>query len=152
RPQGRMQRKLRAACLAYLEEAVADPELRAALTPDYPFFCKRPVVTSDFYPALARDNVELVRHAVERITAGGVGDSAGVERAVDVLVMATGFTPSEFLKTLRVRGRDGRSIHDYWAGEARAWLGMAVPGFPNFFIMYGPNTNGGPASFMLQRQ
>lgn len=147
------QRLLRQAGLEYLERAIPDPELRALVTPDYPWGCKRVVYASDFYPALQRDNVELVPHAVERLTETGVVDATGVEREVDVLVLATGFQPVNFLASVAVRGEGGRELHDVWNGEAKAFLGITVPGFPNFFMVYGPNTNGGSSIIaQLERQ
>ena len=77
------------------------------------------------------------------MTPTGIVDADGVERAVDVIVMATGFQPANYLARLRVVGRDGRTLHEHWAGEPRAFLGITVPGFPNFFMLYGPGTNGG---------
>jgi cation diffusion facilitator CzcD-associated flavoprotein CzcO len=147
--QSKAQAKARAACLAFLEETVPDPELRSALTPDYPFRCKRPVRSSAFYPALARENVTLVPHAVTRVTETGVVDATGATHDIDVLVMATGFQPTKFLATLEVRGRDGRSIHDAWGEEPEAFLGIAYPAFPNFFMLYGPNTNSSTTSIIF---
>jgi cation diffusion facilitator CzcD-associated flavoprotein CzcO len=137
------QRELRRLCLDYIDSAIESPAVRAAVTPDYPWGCKRVVLSSDFYPALNRDNVELVPRPVTRVTRTGVVDSDGVERMVDVLVLATGFKPTAYLASLRVHGPGGVELHDAWAGEPKAFLGVTVAGFPNFFILYGPNTNGG---------
>src|SRR5690606_39010628 len=87
-----------------------------------------------------------------RVTETGVVDADGVEHPVDVLVFATGFQPTNYLAHLRVLGRDGRSLHDDWGDEPRAFLGITVPGFPIFFMMYGPGTNGGEIVWMLERQ
>ncbi|WP_433260986.1 flavin-containing monooxygenase [Actinosynnema sp. CS-041913] len=130
-------------CREYLRDTIDDPALRAHLTPDYPWGCKRPVLATGFYPALNRPNVELVPHAVTRVTPTGIVAADGVERQVDVLVMATGFQTTNFLASLDVRGVNGAAIHDVWNGEPSAFLGITVPGFPNFFMLYGPNTNGG---------
>jgi cation diffusion facilitator CzcD-associated flavoprotein CzcO len=111
------------------------------VTPDYPFGGKRPMKDSNFYPTLMRENVELVPRAVTEVTANGIIDDAGVEREIDVLVMCTGFTPATFLATMDIVGRDGVSIHDFWSGDCRAFLGITVPKFPNFYMLYGPNTN-----------
>lgn len=137
------QEELRKLCLDFIESTIESPQVRAAVTPDYPWGCKRVVVSSDFYPALNRENVELVPSAVTRVTRTGVVDSDGVEREVDVLVLATGFQPTRYLASLRVVGPHGADLHEVWGGEAKAFLGITVPGFPNFFILYGPNTNGG---------
>ncbi|MDF5751659.1 NAD(P)/FAD-dependent oxidoreductase [Spongiactinospora sp. TRM90649] len=140
---GRRQRANLLACREYIRRTIDDPALREHLTPDYPWGCKRPVLATGFYPALNRDNVELVPHAVARITPKGIVDETGTEREIDVLVMATGFQPTNFLASLEVRGIGGVRIHDRWDGDATAFLGITVPGFPNFFMLYGPNTNGG---------
>lgn len=143
-PNTKRNEMAKARALAYIDEVFADrPDLKAALTPSYPFAGKRTVTSGDFYPALLRDNVELIPHAVARVTRTGVVDAAGVETPVDVLVMATGFQQTNVLSSLRVVGRGGRSLHDIWGSEPRALLGITVPGVPNFFMLYGPNTNGG---------
>ena len=104
---------------------------------------KRPIFASTFYPALKKPNVELVPKAVASVTPTGIVDADGVEHDVDVIVMATGFQPANYLARLAVVGRGGRTLHEHWAGEPRAYLGITVPGFPNFFMLYGPGTNGG---------
>jgi cation diffusion facilitator CzcD-associated flavoprotein CzcO len=140
-------------CRDYIAREFADrPDLRDAVTPTYPYWGKRVILASSFYPALKRDNVELIPRAVASVTETGLVDVDGVERPVDVLVMSTGFQPTNYLAHLRVVGRDGRSLHEHWAGEPRAFLGIAVPGFPNFFMLYGPGTNGGEIVWMLERQ
>jgi cation diffusion facilitator CzcD-associated flavoprotein CzcO len=140
-------------CREYIARQFAErPDLREAVTPTYPYPGKRPVFASTFYPALKKENVELVRRAVASVTRTGIVDADGVERAVDVVVMATGFQPANYLARLRVVGRDGRTLQEHWAGEPRAYLGITVPGFPNFFILYGPGTNGGEIVTMLESQ
>jgi cation diffusion facilitator CzcD-associated flavoprotein CzcO len=109
------------------------------------------VLARTFYSALKKPNVELVPRAVSRITSTGIVDSEGVERDVDVIVMATGFQAADYLARLRITGRDGE-LHDHWAGEPRAFLGITVPGFPNFFMLYGPGTNGGELVMTLESQ
>jgi cation diffusion facilitator CzcD-associated flavoprotein CzcO len=149
----RRQRRMRAAGETFIATSIDDPATRAAVTPAYPWGCKRPVISSTFYPALNRDNVELVPHAVREVTPAGVVDATGTARDVDVLILSTGFRPTRFLASLDVKGRDGRSIHDVWRNRASAFLGITVPGFPNFFILYGPNTNGGVSIIaQLERQ
>jgi cyclohexanone monooxygenase len=149
----RRQRRMREVCERFIAGSIADPQTRAAVTPGYPWGCKRPVLSSTFYPALNRDNVELVPHAVTRVTPTAVVDATGTTRDIDVLILSTGFQPTKFLAGLDVKGRDGRSIHDVWRERASAFLGITVPGFPNFFILYGPNTNGGVSVIaQLERQ
>ena len=149
----RRQAERRAACVAFIESSVADPSVRASVTPGYPWGCKRVVLASTFYSALNRENVELVPHAVTSVTQSGVVDETGAERAVDVLVLSTGFQPTNFLATLDVRGIAGISIREAWRSRTAAFLGITVTGFPNFFILYGPNTNGaGSIIAQLERQ
>ncbi|WP_329377207.1 flavin-containing monooxygenase [Streptomyces sp. NBC_01716] len=140
---GRAQKRMRELCLRYLETSVQDPTTRAALTPDYPWGCKRPIYASTYYPAFNQDHVTLVPHPVREVTATGVVDSGGEEHEVDVLILSTGFQPTRFLSSFTVTGTDGREIQEAWGDRPRAFLGVTVPGFPNFFILYGPNTNGG---------
>ncbi len=152
-PHSRRQRDARASFLRYRDEMFRDrPDLQDITTPDYPVACKRPVSASDLFPALTRDNVQLVPRGVTSVTENGVVDSDGVEHPADVLVMATGFQPWSFLGTLKLFGRAGRSIHGVWGDEPEAFLGMQIAGFPNFFMMYGPNTNYMCVTFILERQ
>ena len=138
----------------YLATQVTDPGLRAALTPDHPIGCKRILAASDYYPALLGDHVELVTVPIERIAPGGVRTSDGDLRGVDTLIFATGFDTTHFLSPLTIRGRDGRVLDEVWAEGAEAHLGITVAGFPNLFLLYGPNTNLGHNSilFMLECQ
>jgi len=140
---GREQRRMRDLCLRYIDSAIDDPAVRAAVTPSYPWGCKRPIFASGFYPALNRPNVDLVPHAVTKVTEKGVVDDQGTEHPIDVLILSTGFQPTRFLSGFTVTGRRGKEIQEFWGERPRAFLGVTVPGFPNFFIMYGPNTNGG---------
>jgi cation diffusion facilitator CzcD-associated flavoprotein CzcO len=153
RPGSKVHTKMEALCRSYIDRKFADrPDLREAVTPSYPYWGKRLIFASTFYPALKRDNVELIPRAVVRVTPTGVVDSSGVEHAADVLVLATGFQPTNYLAHLQVLGHAGRSVHEEWGGEPRAFLGITVPGFPNLFLMYGPGTNGGEIVWMLERQ
>jgi cation diffusion facilitator CzcD-associated flavoprotein CzcO len=120
--------------------------LRKQVTPDYPIGCKRVVFSNDWFRTLRRPNVDLVTSAIERVTPNGVRTADGVEHPVDVLVYGTGFTASEILAPLRITGRAGVELSREWASGAYAYLGIAVPGFPNMFLMYGPNTNTGNTS------
>ena len=153
RPGTKINKAREQLCLDYIARRFADrPELREAVTPTYPYPGKRPVIASSFYPALKKENVELVPRAVASVTRTGVVVADGVERAVDVIVMATGFQPANYLARLRVVGRGGRTLQEHWAGEPRAYLGITVPGFPTFFMLYGPGTNGGELVIMLESQ
>ncbi len=137
-----------------LEAQIADPGLRATCVPDYVMGCKRVAFSNDWYPALARPDVELVTDKIERIVADGVVTADGTTRAADVLIYGTGFKAVEFLSPIEVTGLDGRRLADAWADGAQAYLGISVSGFPNFFILYGPNTNLGGNSiiYMLEGQ
>jgi len=149
----RRQAERRAGCLAFIRSAIADEAVRNSVTPDYPWGCKRVILASTYYPALDRPNVELVPHAVTRVTPSGVVDDTGTERQVDVLILSTGFQPTNFLAGLVVTGVGGVSLHEAWRSRAAAYLGITVAGFPNFFILYGPNTNGaGSIIAQLERQ
>jgi len=151
--RSRRQLAMRRLCEDFIARTVTDPVTRAALTPDYPWGCKRPVVASTYYPAFNRPNVHLVPKAVTRATRTGLVDVEGVEREFDVIVMSTGFQPTRFLAGLEVVGRAGLRLHDVWKERASAYLGVTVPGFPNFFVLYGPNTNGGTSIIaQLERQ
>ncbi|MFT4284631.1 MAG: NAD(P)/FAD-dependent oxidoreductase [Protaetiibacter sp.] len=143
RADSRRQRRQRAAGLDYIGRTLSDPALVAAVTPDYPWGCKRPVITSAFYPALAQPHVELVAAAVEGVDERGVHAADGSVHAVDLLVLATGYRASGFLEHLRVVGPEGE-LSEAWSTRPVAFLGITVPGFPNLFVMYGPNTNGSP--------
>ena len=140
-------------CEGFIHDIFKDrPDLEKLVTPDYPFGGKRPVRDSNFYPALLRDNVHLVPHAVTEVREKSIVDETDGEYDVDVIVMCTGFQATNFLATLEVVGRDGRTIHEVWNGDAQAYLGLTVAGFPNFYMVYGPNTNGAPIMFMHERQ
>jgi cation diffusion facilitator CzcD-associated flavoprotein CzcO len=136
----------RAAARRQINKAIADSRLRAAVTPGDEVGCKRLMLTDEWYPTLTRPNVELITDPVAEVTADGVRVSDGTERRADVLVLATGFNTHGFVAPMEVIGRDGRSLAEEWAQVPRAYLGMSVPAFPNMFLLYGPNTNGGTGS------
>jgi cation diffusion facilitator CzcD-associated flavoprotein CzcO len=138
----------------HLRSQVADPALRAKCEPGYLMGCKRVAFSNDWYPALARRNVELVTERIVRILPDGVLTGDGASRAADVLVYGTGFKAAEFLAPMTVSGLDGKALADAWRDGAQAYLGITVSGFPNFFMLYGPNTNLGGNSiiYMLEGQ
>ncbi|MCU1614645.1 MAG: hypothetical protein JWO98_2185 [Frankiales bacterium] len=128
------------------------PDLLAHLVPEFPLRCKRPVASDIFLQAFLKPNVELVPHSVRSLTTDGIVDDDGTEYKVDAIVLATGFQSTNYLATLEVTGRNGIGLHDFWEGDPKAFLGMTVPGFPNFFLLYGPNTHGTVVSFAIERQ
>ncbi|MGW4478697.1 flavin-containing monooxygenase [Rhodococcus triatomae] len=138
----------------HLRRQVADPVLRAALTPDYEPWCKRLLFSDDYYPALAREDVSLVVDRIDRLEPDGVRTVDGTLHPADVVVFGTGFAATDFLAPMEVRGRAGRSLGEAWVKGARAYLGISTAGFPNLFMMYGPNTNLGSGSivYMLESQ
>ncbi|HEX3921041.1 MAG TPA: NAD(P)/FAD-dependent oxidoreductase [Streptosporangiaceae bacterium] len=137
-----------------LRSQIADPGLRAKCIPDYVMGCKRVVFSNDWYPTMTRPNVELITDRIERIAPGGVVTADGVTRPADVIVYGTGFKAVELLAPMRVTGPSGQSLQEAWRDGAQAYLGITVSGFPNFFMLYGPNTNLGGNSiiYMLEGQ
>jgi cation diffusion facilitator CzcD-associated flavoprotein CzcO len=136
-----------------LRTQIADPELRARCVPDYVMGCKRVVFSNDWYPALTRPDVDLVTDPIERIVPDGVVTADGAARPADVIIYGTGFRATQFLTPMQVSGRGG-GLHEAWRDGAQAYLGITVAGFPNFFMLYGPNTNLGGNSiiYMLEGQ
>lgn len=126
----------------YYELVFPDEELRSAVLPRYPPTAKRMVLDNGLYPlTLARDDVTLVTTPIDAVTPDGVLTADGVEHHHDVIVYGTGFQASSFLTPMQVFGTGGVDLHERWGGDARAFLGVTVPQFPNLFLMYGPNTN-----------
>ncbi|GAA4957258.1 flavin-containing monooxygenase [Actinoplanes utahensis] len=125
---------------------VRDPELRARVTPDEPLGCKRVLFTNAWLPALARPDVDLITEKIVAVTSSGIRTADGIDHPCDVLVYGTGFAATEFLVPIEVTGRDGVRLVDEWRDGAHAYLGLAVPHFPNMFLVYGPNTNTGNTS------
>ncbi|MFM9916984.1 MAG: NAD(P)-binding domain-containing protein, partial [Rhizobacter sp.] len=148
--EGTLARKaLLAAAGAHRRKQVSDEALRQKLTPPYPLGCKRIIYSNDFYPALMRPHVELVTEAIERITAHGVVTADGRERAIDALVCATGFDVAHLLSSIQVTGLQGCTLGDRWTQGPEAYHGITVSGFPNLFLMLGPNTATGHTSTLL---
>jgi len=127
----------------YLQAELADdPDLLEAAVPDYPPFAKRFIRDNGIWArTLRRDDVDLVTTAIAEITAEGVRTADGRLHEADVIIYGTGFRASDFLTPMKVVGRGGTDLHQRWGGDARAYLGITLPGFPNFFLLYGPNTN-----------
>ncbi len=125
----------------FMRLQLRDPEVRRKVWPDYTFGCKRVLFSSWFLPALQRANVELVADPIARLSEGAVVTLDGSERQVDCIIYATGFRTTQFMFPMEITGVDGRSLNEAWADGAHAHLGIAVPGFPSMFLMYGPNTN-----------
>ncbi|MGH6979943.1 MAG: flavin-containing monooxygenase, partial [Stellaceae bacterium] len=139
RPTARL--KGEAGFRAMLAAKIPDPVLRAKLTPNFPIGCKRQLVSNEWFDTLIRPNVEVIDTPIAAVTATGLRTKDGAERAVDAIVYGTGFTPTEYLQPMHVRGLGGRDINQAWREGAEAYLGITVTGFPNFFMLYGPNTN-----------
>jgi cation diffusion facilitator CzcD-associated flavoprotein CzcO len=126
-------------CRAHLESAVKDPVLREKLRPDYRAGCKRLVICGEFYPAIQKPNAELVTDPIARVEPRGVRTKDGRLHELDVLVLATGFRVDQFLRPIRVTGRDGISLEDAWKLRPNAYLSISIPHFPNLFMLNGPN-------------
>lgn len=135
-PQMELVEKL---CRAHLEDSIRDPELRERLRPNYRAACKRLVVSPNFYEAIQQPNAELVTEGIERVEEGGVRTRDGRLHELDVLVLATGFKAHAFMRPMTVVGRDGETLARAWAERPTAYLSISIPGFPNFFMLNGPN-------------
>ena len=131
--------KIEDICRANLEQRVTDPVLRRRLTPGYRVACKRLVVSGDFYDAIQRPNATLVTTPIDRIEQTGIRTADGTLHELDVIVLATGFRVDRFVRPIEVSGAGGRSLDEAWADGPLAYLSVAVPGFPNLFLLNGPN-------------
>jgi cyclohexanone monooxygenase len=141
--------------LANIEKGIEDPELREKVTPHFAFGCKRVLISNDYYPALAADNVDLVTDPIAKVTGNAIVTADGTEREIDVLVVATGFYTTELPIAERVVGKHGLSLADQWRDSGMtAYKGTTVPNFPNLFLIVGPNTGLGHSSmvFMIEAQ
>jgi cyclohexanone monooxygenase len=153
RTDGHFNRVRREASKKFLQDSLKGrPDLIELCTPSFPFESKRTVVTDTYYPALRDPKVRLLPYGVKELTASGVVDDNGDEHDFDMVVMATGFDAANFLGNYKVYGEGGLELHEYWKGEPQALLGLMVPGFPNFFVMYGPNTNAVPLVHFYEAQ
>ena len=135
--------------LRHLREQVKDPALREKLTPHFQFGCKRILISDDYWASFERGNVELVTDAIDRIDRDGIVTKDGTRRDLDAIVLATGFAVGLAAAPFPVSGRGGRLLDDAWQGGALAYKGMAVSGFPNWFILMGPNTGPGHTSVLV---
>ncbi len=141
--------------LKHLKKQVPDPELRAELTPAYRMGCKRVLISNDFYPALNRDNVDLVTAGIEAIEPRGIRTTDGVLHEADTIIYGTGFKVVDYIASMKITGSGGRDLGDVWATESvRNYLGISVSGFPNLMLLMGPNTGLGHNSmiFMIEAQ
>ncbi|MFC6087035.1 flavin-containing monooxygenase [Sphaerisporangium aureirubrum] len=150
----RLMRVHQAFAERHLAAQVPDPALRARLTPDYTIGCKRVLLSGDYYPALQRDNVELITDRITEIRERSVLDATGRERPVDVIVYGTGFKVTDAPREQRIIGRNGLKLQDAWRDGIEAYLGTTASGFPNLFFLLGPNTGLGHNSvvFMIEAQ
>jgi cyclohexanone monooxygenase len=140
--------------LRQLEATVPDDELRRRLTPDHPFGCKRLVFATDYLQTMTKPHVEVVSSPARSLRARSLVTADGTELGVDIVLCATGYAAADYLGQIDVLGEGGVALRETWRDGAYAYLGMTVPGFPNFFMLYGPNTNVGSNSviFMLEAQ
>ena len=138
----------------HLEKHVSDPELRARLMPDYSFGCKRVLPSNEWYPAITQPNVSVVTDGIREVRPNGIVDMNGDLHEVDTIVFATGFYVTDVRFAKIVRGRDGALMSDVWNGSPQAYRGTAVAGFPNLFVITGPNTGLGHNSlvYMIEAQ
>lgn len=136
----------RAIGLHQIHGAIKDPDLRRKVTPTDEMGCKRVMLTDDWYPTLTKPNVDLITEPITEVRPGGIVTADHNERPADVLVLATGFKTHGFVAPMEIVGVSGRTLAEEWSEVARAYLGLSVPGFPNMFLLYGPNTNGGTGS------
>lgn len=140
----------------HIESELGDRhDLLERVVPDYPPFGKRMLMDNGWFRMLTQEHVELVTDPIHEVRADRIVDGTGTEHEVDVIIVATGFDVIHFLTTYELHGRDGRTLQEAWDDDARAFLGLAVPGFPNFFCLYGPNTqpgHGGSLLFVIERQ
>ncbi|MBA1145987.1 NAD(P)/FAD-dependent oxidoreductase [Ectothiorhodospiraceae bacterium WFHF3C12] len=150
----RLMRLVARLALRHMKRQVHDPSLRRKLTPDYTIGCKRVLMSNDFYPALTRPNVELITDGIERITPRGIVTHAGQEREVDAIIFATGFHATDPVPAGMIEGRRGDDLATLWRDGPQAYKGTTVAGFPNLFIMTGPNTGLGHSSmvYMIESQ
>lgn len=153
RRDGKWNQARAKSALEYMhKELEGRPDLIDLATPEFAFEARRTVNSDDYYQAIRNPNVRIVPVGAQELTEKGIIDANGEEHELDVVVFATGFDAANYLGGMTVRGRDGRDLHEFWDGEPSAFLGMMVPGFPNFFMLYGPNTNSIPLVTFYEAQ
>ena len=133
-----------------IKKNIKDPVKRSKLTPDYPAGAKRILLSGTYYKAIGRDNVILETDGVSQVTAAGIQTKTGTHHDHDIIVYATGFYSNPFLKEIGVQGENGLSLREHWKDGAYAYLGVTTHGFPNMFMLYGPNTNTGHTSIVFK--
>ncbi len=150
----RLMKLLERLARSHIDKQISDPGLRRQVTPDYALGCKRMLPSNRWYPALGEPNVELVTAGIREIREHSIVDMDGVEREVDAIILGTGFHVTDTPYAHQLRGRDGRLMSEIWQGSPRAYLGTSVPGFPNHFLLLGPNTGLGHSSmpYMIESQ
>jgi cation diffusion facilitator CzcD-associated flavoprotein CzcO len=148
----RLMRVVERLARKHIERQIDDPELREKVTPGYTIGCKRILPSNRWYPALAKSNVELVTSPIREVRAHSIVTEDGTEREVDTIVFGTGFHVTDMPVGKLVRGRDGRTLEEAWRGSPRAHLGTAVAGFPNLFVLLGPNTGLGHNSMVYMAE
>lgn len=138
-PEAELAQSMRQACLDNLEQGVPDPVLREQLRPDHQPFCKRLIFSPDYYQAIQRDNAQLLRDDIAQIEGSGIRMRDGTLHELDVIVLATGFRADQFMRPMKIKGRDGMDLETLWARRPVAYLAVSLPEFPNFFMLNGPN-------------
>jgi cation diffusion facilitator CzcD-associated flavoprotein CzcO len=145
-----LRRQFERRCRDNLDKQVPDPELRRKLMPDFEFMCKRPLLSSDYLPALARPNVTVHTGGLVKVRGSTIVAGDGTEAEVDTLILNTGFDIGiTSPMTRRIHGKDGVTLAAYWGDDPRAYKGITIPGFPNLFVMQGPNASSGVSSALL---
>lgn len=134
--------------LRNIDRGIEDPKLKEKLTPNFTMGCKRVLLSNTYYPAMAKESTQVITESIEEITEKGIRTADGTEHEFDVLVYATGFWASENVAPFEVRGKDGEDLRDLWEKGGEAYLGTTVAGFPNFFMIVGPNTGLGHNSMI----
>ncbi|MFQ5982594.1 MAG: flavin-containing monooxygenase, partial [Woeseiaceae bacterium] len=150
----RLMGRAKRIALRHLKKQVADEQLRRKLNPDYTIGCKRILISSDFYPALQEDNLELITSGIREVTVDGIVDGDGHEHRVDAIILGTGFRATDPITPTRIFGIGGRELSSDWRDGPEAYLGINVAGYPNLFLLVGPNTGLGHNSmiFMIESQ
>lgn len=143
------QKKITDICNQHLEDAIEDPELRAKLTPSYQAACKRLIFASDYYPAMQQDHANLITQGITQIEPTGIRTEDGALHELDVLILATGFHVSSFILPTKVTGENGADLGDFWGQAPRAHRGVAMPNFPNFWMLEGPTSPVGNLSLIM---